>query len=311
MAKANLGLTASYENRKSLINLGELEGVKKAINPAELEDREGYNPDFLDGWHIPFPLATGLAAKDMTTLKDSREVELKYTHFSIVMSRSRKMTMAAGSNIAGDLSVKIKRDNDKWYLDGRIDESLQFGNELYKQNRLDRGHMVRREDPVWGEDAATANEDTFCYPNACPQMDNFNQRTWLELENYILQNARVDSMRISVFTGPIFSHADLEYNYEGDNVALIPSAYWKVIAFLAEDGRPCATAYKISQDKELGELEFLYGKFKTYQISINQVIDETNLDFSSLTEYDVYSDYEQKSGKRLKVNLSSPEDIVI
>jgi endonuclease G len=85
---------------------------------------------------------------------------------------------------------------------------------------------------------------------------------WQRLENYFLSHARADGMRVTVFTGPIFSDTDMDYRD-----AKIPKAFWKVVAIVTETGRPSATAYKVSQEKELEELEFVYAGYKTYQIS--------------------------------------------
>lgn len=282
---------------KEMKRLGDIINGPQAIiqealssKPEKFQGRNGYDSEFLEDWTIDLPKATGISARDMLKLKDIDDVELKYTHFSIIMSRSRRMAMITACNIDGNKSVRLGR-SDKWYLDGRIEANQQFGNELYQNNRLDRGHMVRREDPVWGDDAQTANLDTFHYTNSCPQVDVFNQQTWLGLENYILQNARVYQMKVSVFTGPFFTHNDMTYKE-----ARIPGGYWKVVAFLKEDGTPSATAYKISQEKELSEVEFMYGVYKTYQISIREVMENTNIDFGQMEQYDGFTQHELISG---------------
>lgn len=55
------------------------------------------------------------------------------------------------------------------------------------RNDLDRGHLVRRRDPVWGSTtvAAQANLDTFHLTNAAPQVAAFNQdkALWAGMEN--------------------------------------------------------------------------------------------------------------------------------
>ncbi len=204
--------------------------------PAErFEGRNGYNPAFLPGWNITLPVATGAAAQDVRQLRDgSGSVELTYQNFSVVMSASRRLPMLTAVNINGQQSRRVSRI-DKWSFDGRLDKEDQWGDELYFQNALDRGHMVRREDPIWGtlEEARTANVDTFHFTNSCPQMAGVNQRTWLGLEDHILKNARVDGMLVTVFTGPFFSEHDLPYRG-----ALVPLAFWKVVAIVTEDGRP-------------------------------------------------------------------------
>jgi endonuclease G len=234
-------------------------------------------------------------------------VELRYTHFSVVMSSSRRLPMLTAVNIDASQSRQVARIKT-WSFDGRLDEEDQFGDALYDGNDLDRGHMVRREDPVWGdaEEARQANEDTFHFTNSCPQMADVNQQIWLGLENYILKHARVDKMRVSVFTGPFMEEDDLSYRG-----AQVPKAFWKVVAIVTEDGRPSATAYRVSQEEALSELEFVFGAYKTFQISIQEVMDKTSIDFSALLPFDGFSARESVSGERVAATLESPADIRI
>jgi endonuclease G len=281
-----------------------LEGLERAGHEPEtaaeeFEGREGYDPSFLDGFNITLPLGTGSAKNDMLTIGGGPDVELKYMHFSVIMSVARRMPMLTVVNIDASQSRRLPRIST-WSFDGRIEKNHQFGDALYDNNALDRGHMVRREDPVWGslEEAKTANEDTFHFTNSCPQMAGVNQQTWLSLENYILQHARADKMRVTVFTGPFFSEDDLEYRD-----ARVPAAFWKVVAIVTDDGRPSATAYKVSQARELAELEFVFAGFKTYQISIQQVMKATDLDFSHLLEFDGFSQHESVTGVEMVEQL--------
>jgi endonuclease G len=197
---------------------------------------------------------------------------------------------------------------DTWSFDGRLEKEHQFGDALYDSNALDRGHMVRREDPVWGTlaEARIANTDTFHFTNSCPQMGGVNQKTWLGLEDYILQHARADKMQVTVFTGPFFTDTDLEYRG-----ARIPGAFWKVVAIVTEDGRPSATAYKVSQARELDDLEFVFAGYKTFQISIRQVTKATGIDFSRLIEFDGFSQHESATGEELVEQLDSLEFVRI
>ncbi len=70
-----------------------------------------------------------------------------------------------------------------------------MGEELFAQNPLDRGYLVRRLAPAWGTTekmAKTANDNTFHFTNCTPQHHAFNagQTLWVGLEDYILRNAR-------------------------------------------------------------------------------------------------------------------------
>jgi endonuclease G, mitochondrial len=284
-----------------------LEGLERAgrepTTPAEeLLDRRGYDPDFLQGFKIALPRATGRAAADMRRV-DGTDVELKYMHFSVIMSESRRLPMLTAVNIDASQSRRLPRI-DTWSFDGRLDKEHQHGDALYDNNALDRGHMVRREDPVWGtlKEAKIANVDTFHFTNACPQMAGVNQKTWLGLEDHILQHARADKMRVTVFTGPFFAADDLEFRS-----ARIPAAFWKVVAIVTDRGRPSATAYKVSQVKELQDLEFVFAGFKTFQISIKQVMEATHLDFSHLVAFDGFSQHENATGLEVVEQLDSLE----
>lgn len=277
----------------------------RVTSPETLEGREGYAAEFLDGFPVPLPRPLGRSRSDVLPIEGADD-RLDYQHFSVVMSKSRRIAMFVAVNIDGNRSRKIERANDVWSLDGRIPTEAQIGEELYFDNDLDRGHLVRREDPNWGseEEAETANEDTFHFTNCSPQMAAFNQKTWLGLENYVLKEARVSKDQISVFTGPVFGGRDPEYRG-----VRIPLAYWKVIAFINEDGRPSATAYMIDQKRELKNLEATFGVYKTYQRSIRQIEELTDLDFGELSSFDGFSNEERATNTRVESVLHSPADI--
>ena len=263
-----------------------LEASQNGTTPAEaFEGRQGYDPKFLGGFPLPLPMPGG----DVRSLRrGGTGGELKYEHFSVVMSASRKMPKITACNIDGSESRRLPRI-ETWKFDGRLNTEDQWGNDLYIDNAVDKGHMVRREDPVWGESstATRANVDTFHYTNSCPQMAVVNQQIWLGLENYILNHTRDGEMRVSVFTGPYFSGSDMAYRG-----ARIPKSFWKVVAFLLPDGSPSATAYRVSQEQELQDLEFQFAGYSTFQISVKQVADATGIDFSAFLPYDGFSQHE-------------------
>ena len=280
-------------------SLGELAGAVSGVRPGEgaleslerqrlhdeafFHDRQAFDEAFLDAFPVPMPRCVGRTAGDEAPLKLGSGHVLRYSHFSVVMSMSRRIALYTACNIDGRASKKIKRDADAWYYDDRIDRAHQAGNELYRDNELDRGHLVRREDPVWGPQAALANDDTFHFTNCSPQHSGMNQKTWLGLEDYLLQNARVHSLRISVFTGPVLRDDDMVYRG-----VKIPKEYWKVVAFRTDD-RPSATAYMVSQGKLIEDLEFVFGRYKTYQVAVAEVQELAGLDFGDLSRFDGFS----------------------
>lgn len=249
-------------------------------------DRKGYQPDFLGkGFIAPLP-AVKRDKRNVLTFDfagDPRAFELKYEHFSVVMHRERRLCFFSAVNIDGATSKKAARAG--WLLDPRIPAGAQIKGECYgNPPKFSRGHMTRREDPVWGTDdaAARGNTDSMHVTNTVPQMQAFNAPVWLGLEDYALQHARKDNMKICVFTGPVLKDDDpILFGVK------IPRVCWKVIAFVHEQtGKLCATGYSISQEKYLKPDEFVFGAFETYQQPLRWIEQETGLSFGTLTRVD-------------------------
>lgn len=242
----------------------------------------GYDPAFLGArFRVELPALSEALAEDAALTSEGQAV-LDYTHFSIAMSKSRRLAFYTAVNIDGNQLVDVKRSSDRWYFDPRIDEAYQIGPEFYQSNDIDRGHLVRRRDPNWGIDAVKANEHTFHFTNCSPQHKNFNQKAWLDLEDYLLDNARESNMKVSVFTGPVFREDDVNYRN-----AQIPDQFWKVAVMVKDGTSLSATAYLQTQEDLIGgNLEFVYGQFETYQVPIAQIEELTGLDFGGLRKAD-------------------------
>lgn len=225
--------------------------------------------------------------KDVSRMKDGNYV-LDYVHFSIVMCKSRGLAYFTAVNIDGENLVKIKRSDDDWRFDTRINIENQYGNEVYNKNDLDRGHLVRRNDPNWGEHAYQANEDTFHFTNSAPQHKDLNQKIWLGLEDYILKNADKMNIKVSVFTGPVFKEDDMIYRKKFK----IPADFWKVVTVVKDDGTLSATAYIQTQENMIDDLEFAYGAYETYQVPVRKIEEITGLDFGDLSKYDPIANVE-------------------
>ena len=246
----------------------------------DLSGRKGYDDKFLGSTaalRLAIPKIKTSVKDEVAKVKGTTDNVLRYTHFSIVMNATRRLLFFTACNIDGSTSTNIRRSEDKWFLDPRIDVSQQAGNELYANNDLDRGHMVRRLDPVWGasSEAKQANNDTFFYTNATPQHARLNQGNWNDLEDYILTNTNAKNLKVNVFTGPVFASGDPQYR-----AISIPQRFWKVVAVVNGDtGKLHATAYMLSQSDLLSNIEFVFGQFRTYQVPIAEVERQAMLDF--------------------------------
>lgn len=251
--------------------------------PGEYTRRSGYRADFLgDGNDVPLPEAGPEQRDDVLRFDRERENVLRYEHFSVVMCRSRRMCFFSAVNIDG---TRTKRNVPRvgWRTDPRISARAQIKGECYgSAPRFSRGHMTRREDPVWGDTAELGNADSMHVTNAVPQMQPFNAGIWLDLEDYALDHARRDSMRISVFTGPYLRGNDpVRFGVQ------IPVRFWKVIAFIHDEtGALSATGYSLSQQDFLREEEFVFGRHRTAQVPISSIESESGLSFGNLAQHD-------------------------
>lgn len=297
----------------TLVTVGQLpspEDVERADivhKPEQLKDRDGFDQEFLgDGaLTVPWPKVPATVEAKLARPSDATAKwphELRYTHFGVKFSTQHRLPVLTAVNIDGEHSQRVKRNSgsgDQWAFDGRIDLELQHGQKAYKDREIDRGHMVRREDPIWGERAVAeqANLDTFHYTNAAPQHSRLNQgkQLWQGLENYILDNARTKGFKACVFTGPVFSEEDPVF--EEDDVR-VPMEFWKVVAMLDRDnGKLHATAYLLSQGQLIRKLMeernrretlegFTLGEYRTFQVAIKDLEAATGYDFGPLREAD-------------------------
>lgn len=273
----------------------------ESLAPDWYKGSKGYDSKFLgDNYEVPHPKLRSDLETDVALLKNGERI-LNYTHFSIVMSQSRRLAYYTVVNLDGNKLVDLGR-NDSWVFDSRIDQKYQCGPELYARNEIDRGHLVRRLDPVWGDLAKKAERDTFHFTNCSPQHKNLNQKTWLDLEDYILEKASKFKFKATVFTGPVFRSDDIVYRG-----VQIPAEFWKVAVMVKEDGKLSATAYLQSQKHLIDNLEDAYGAYKTYQVPVLKIEDLTGLDFGELRNYDPIAHVEGLIGHIIE----SPEDIKI
>ena len=262
-------------------------------------DRQGYDPQFLGGGPLevalpalPAELAP-LAALNSLATGDPRYV-LPYHHFSVVLNKERRLAFFTAVNIDGASGIRLRRAADHWFFDPRVPQDQQAGEQVYQDNPLDRGHLVRRLDPAWGPSAATAktaNDDTFHFTNCTPQHHDFNagQTLWAGLEDYILDNADNLRFRVNVFSGPVFAADDDQYRG-----IQLPRQFWKVVAMVKQSGDLSVTAYLLSQEQLIKGLEiapeaFSYGAYRTYQVPVRHVEDITGLSFGPLADADPLS----------------------
>ncbi len=250
--------------------------VPKPVTVLQAGGRDqGFAPDFLRQ-RVDLPrLSAGLAAE--VHRLDGSDV-IHYTHFSLALSCTRRLAFWVAWNIDGSSLRKLSRKGLKFVFDPRIPAALQVGDTVYADNRLDRGHIARRADLLWGSEAAArqANKDSFFFTNITPQMDNFNQSSlgglWGRLEDAVFAEVDVEDVRVSVIGGPVFHDDDREFRG-----VKIPREFYKLLAYV-ENGQLQARAFLLTQS--LDQLELLDLKeFKVYQVTLAELEQRSGLIF--------------------------------
>ena len=276
--------------------------------------RDGYDVHFLT---VPVPLPVPAAAGAVDLL-----VRLDYTHFTVLLRPDRRLAAATAVNIDGAALRDVDRAGSDWRLDDRVPVAQQTGEDVYARNDFDRGHLVRRRDPVWGEPqrAAEANDDTFYYTNAAPQVAVFNQSKdlWLGLEDYVLGHAESTDSLLSVLTGPVL--ADDDPVYRG---LPVPRRFWKVAAW-ATGGRLAATGYLLDQSALVDELLARersgggaaaaadLGAYRTFQVPLTQISTATGLDLGPLVAADRLGGATTATAQAVApIELTSWDDVVL
>lgn len=312
-------LTQLLDGARGGVTIGIVAGGAEARSdgvhsPAELSDRAGYDEDFLGAGDLsaPWPELPAQVESDLARPSDGlpdRQFELRYTHFGVKFSKALRQPLMTAVNIDGRHLVAIKRSEDKWFHDGRIPREIQLSKQDYAHPDIDRGHLVRRQDPNWDDDlplgaaddtvseiAQRANDDTFHYTNSAVQHGDLNSGTkqWLGLEDYVLGSAKTHGFKACVFSGPIRQDAEQAL----ENGVIAPLEFFKLVVMEnADRGTLHATAYILSQGQmirdlleERGRTEglegFVLGEYRTFQVSIDDLAAGTGYDFSRYAPFD-------------------------
>jgi endonuclease G len=276
----------------------------------------GFDPSFLDA-PCPLPVPSEQGADGRTR----RIRHLDYEHFTVLLDTDRRLAALTAVNIDGGTLADVPRGDD-WHLDERVPEDEQAGPALYARNDLDRGHLVRRRDPVWGapDAARRANYDTFAYTNAAPQAAGFNQskELWNGVEDHVLAYAEANDLRLSVFTGPVFAPTDAVYRG-----IRIPERFWKIAAWSSSTGtgtgtgtastpRLRASGFLLDQSPQLGDIDLdearasalardeppPLGPFRTFQAPIADIAALVQTPMPELVAADSYLAPLRAAGRR-------------
>ncbi len=198
------GTTAAVAGTESVAVQDFTEALSEPFRDTDFASRTGYDPDFLNApgqdasltaVRVPLP-----APADPAVLAKARDgaTLLPYENFSIAMHAKRRLALFTASNVTKEpnlrkpdpsedysrrgLSGLGPNDQEKWFLDPRLDEKFQLPDVFFTKDRkaFDKGHIVRRYDVAWGRTypiLRRANGDTYHVTNCSPQVAEFNLPT--------------------------------------------------------------------------------------------------------------------------------------
>lgn len=273
----------------------------------KFDGAKGYQPAFLGTkFRVGLPRMTSEVRLDLASLKDSTKTELKYDHYSLRINRQRRTAFYTAANINGKqlwgvqgLGALPKRP--PWSYDPRMDEAFQPDDDIFS-NALQRGHLFKREDAVWGIDKPAmqlSDEHSFTITNATPMIANFNNVEWGDLEDIVTRECEAGN-KVSYFAGPIFRSTDPFYNELKKDVPVeerqqgmrVPESFWKIV-FWKEGTTLNAAGFILHQKDEIAEHgpiteEINFGTYR--QRPITEIEQSTGLRFPELVPADTFEE---------------------
>lgn len=302
--------------------------------------RTGYDPAFL-GIPVPLPSVDPARAGELYCAKDyeihaktfrdvpavdldgadgGTPVTLHYHHYSLAFNKKFRMCHWTASNVdyselqRQDRRARAEFGGESWRYDPRVPRELQLGDrDIYKPaTRVDRGHIVRREDNCWGApgpDTEFANADTYHWTNCTPQHEAFNQEnpkdndnkgasiyaglglkgTWGHFEADLEETLADNGGQASIFAGPVLS-SQLSVSDWGKGQVAIPNQFWKVIVVPdSRAARPVLKAYGYLFDQEpavkrfgLRAEQIELPDFKKHRASLAEISELTGMVFDKV-----------------------------
>ena len=210
--------------------------------------------------------------------------EFRYAHFSLALHAERRLARWVAWNIDGPTrwdGDDIPRRGLRFLPDPRVPAEAQVTDPVYDRNRLDRGHLARRADLLWGPrgEAEVANRHSFFFTNITPQMDNFNQSgqngIWGRLENAVL--ATTGTQRVSLLGGPVLAADDPAYRG-----VLVPLMFWKVLVYRPDGQDLRARAFLVTQSLKGLRVASPLDEFATYEVTLADLAQRTALSFDDI-----------------------------
>jgi endonuclease G len=324
--------------RQADADVGDLVAEERAlVFDSDYGQRPGYDQNFL-GMRVPLPSARAALRPDMYTvadyktyyeeyrnvpklnlasMKDDDPLVLDYHHFSLAFHKKYRMCLWTASNCdyrpieRQDRRKRAELGGENWQLDPRVPAALQLTDaDVYRPlKRIDRGHIVRREDNAWGTAGLAteyANSDTYHWTNCTPQHEAFNQAhpqdksgqtiyqgaavrgVWGQFEGDLALAIKRGGGQATVFAGPLLKEDGDAIDWGNGEVA-IPKRFWKVFVVpetTARRTRLLAYAYIFDQTPAVRKFGLTYEgvelpQFVRNRVTLAEITEQTGVLFAA------------------------------
>ncbi|MGY5352686.1 DNA/RNA non-specific endonuclease [Wenyingzhuangia sp. IMCC45533] len=251
----------------------------KSQNSVEVENTtpETYNQTYT------IPETTENTSEEEQQIGDNKSLSFSYNYN--LLKPSKKDIVYDKTYYSIDYNEEHEQPNWVYYLltsefvngSAKRKDRFKADNEIttksatlsdYKKSGYDRGHLCPAADMKIND---LAMRETFLLSNMSPQLPSLNRGEWKRLEAKIRDWA-VEEDSIIVVTGPIFKN---NLGKIGKSKVTIPGAYYKVIYDITKPQK--MTAFILPHIKELES-------FANYQTSVNEVEQQTGIDFFSMLD---------------------------
>lgn len=162
-----------------------------------------------------------------------------------------------------------------------LTDTLSNGIVQYDGYGYDRGHLAPSADFNWSSKAIS---ESYFYSNMSPQLPEFNQRKWAELEEFLRGYVIRNNVPLYVMTAPVLDQ-NLPVVDRATNHLTIPNQYIKV----AYDKKNDLGIAFLMENKNLQE------PLQSYAISIDEAEEILGLDFFNNIDQDFESDFDNES----------------
>lgn len=180
-----------------------------------------------------------------------KSVVVKYTGFTVQYNPNNRQPDWAEYTLTAE-QVKMSENTSKVSRYFMPDPNLSLPQATpadYSKSGWVRGHMARRQDMKWSEQAIKESD---YFTNICPQNDVMNNGVWHQIENLVRRVAtQYDS--VHVVCGPIFTNHS--HGYIGPNRIPIPDYFFKSLLIKDATGYHAIAFLCPNNDKELSVID--------------------------------------------------------